>query len=829
MRFSNFAPFFAALAFCGAAAESRAATPVSGRFYWTTFGSTNTYGYGSFNWNGTTLTASTTPLGTLPSLSVDGSLKVGADGNIYSGRAGSLTQINPVTGVRRTFSSGVNNNVTSIDPAGTTVWVGWKDTPLASFATGSAFGPGTPRALNGSDTVATALAWLPDGTVWYTTGGENVLGNVGRINLTTFTTTRVLTNVSATSMVYDPFTGHLFTAGINGIAQINPATNAVVSTWANPLGTGQRIQNLDVTGQGHLVALDSSGLLRLWDFSSGSKLIGQQDTLKVSAGVQVTDAGMELANVPDLPAITSPLQVTTRIGKPFVYTIETNVPVNSTSASNLPPGLLSTVVPRTITGTPTQAGTFQVPISATNNFGTANATLVINVQPASSFAIVSSSSATGRTGQPFRFQVITSGGSAATRLSVDALPAGLRVDSMSGVISGTPSRDGSHAVTLTATNGNATATGTLQLTFNSDPRVPVIVSGSEASIAPGEAFNYTIAAPAATSASDATQFELIGNLPPGLGFDPNAGKIFGTYTPGSTSVAATGGKPLSGGVVTNVQLFATNSLGTSTLPLVFFLKPAGVVNISTRLAVQTGENVLIGGFIVTGNAPKKLLLRAIGPSLPLAGRLTDPVMELYDANGILGSNDNWRSHQEQEIIDTTIPPTDDRESAVLATLNPGAYTAIVAGKAEGQGVGLVEVYDLGTASLDSSSAARLANISTRGFVQRDADVMIGGFIISGANTNVIVRAIGPSLGASGVNGALENTTLELRDSNGDLLAENDDWRSNQQQEIINTGVPPGDDRESAVVRALPPGSYTAIVSGKAETTGVALVEAYVLN
>ena len=173
-----------------------------------------------------------------------------------------------------------------------------------------------------------------------------------------------------------------------------------------------------------------------------------------------------------------------------------------------------------------------------------------------------------------------------------------------------------------------------------------------------------------------------------------------------------------------------------------------MVNISTRLAVQTGENVLIGGFIITGNAPKKLLLRAIGPSLPLAGRLVDPVMELYDSNGFLGSNDDWRSNQEQEIIDTTIPPNDNRESADLATLNPGAYTAIVRGQADGQGVGLVEVYDLGTASLDTSSAARLANISTRGFVQLDQDVMIGGFIVSGANTKVIVRAVGPSLGAS---------------------------------------------------------------------------------
>ena len=288
------------------------------------------------------------------------------------------------------------------------------------------------------------------------------------------------------------------------------------------------------------------------------------------------------------------------------------------------------------------------------------------------------------------------------------------------------------------------------------------------------------------------------------------------------------GKPLSGGVITNVQLFATNSRGTTTLPLVFYLKPAGVVNISTRLAVQTGENVLIGGFIITGNAPKKLLIRAIGPSLGVAGRLENPLMELYDSNGLLGSNDDWRSGQEQEIIDTTIPPSNEREAAILATLNPGAYTAIVKGAADGQGVGLVELYDLGTASLDSSSQAQLANISTRGFVQREDDVMIGGFIVT-ASSKLIVRAIGPSLGTAGVAGALENTTLEVRDGSGELLAANDDWRSNQEQDIIDSSVPPGDDRESAIVATFNSGNYTAIVRGRDDTTGVALVEAYVLN
>jgi uncharacterized delta-60 repeat protein len=276
--------------------------------------------------------------------------------------------------------------------------------------------------------------------------------------------------------------------------------------------------------------------------------------------------------------------------------------------------------------------------------------------------------------------------------------------------------------------------------------------------------------------------------------------------------------------------------GENSAPSLLRIVPSAVANISTRIAVGTGENVLIGGFIVTGNAPKKVIIRAIGPSLqaggqPVAGRLQDPVMQLRNQLGeVLMVNDDWRSNQEQEIIDSQVPPQNDRESAVVATLNPGAYTAIVSGKGDSIGIGLVEVYDLGTASFDPASNATLANISTRGFVETGDDIMIGGFIVTGAASEVIVRAIGPSLTRTGVAGALQDTTLEFRDGNGDLVAANDDWRTGgQEQQIIDTTVPPSDDRESAVVAALNPGAYTAIVRGKGSATGVALVEVYVLQ
>ena len=227
--------------------------------------------------------------------------------------------------------------------------------------------------------------------------------------------------------------------------------------------------------------------------------------------------------------------------------------------------------------------------------------------------------------------------------------------------------------------------------------------------------------------------------------------------------------------------------------------PGTLGNISTRLRVETGDNVLIGGFIITGTQPKKLIVRAIGPSLPLAGTLADPILELRDSSGaLIFSNDNWRSDHEAEIIATGIPPSNDLESAIVATLPAynSAYTAIVRGVDNETGIGLVEAYDLDQTPVDS----KLANISTRGLVQTGDNVLIAGTIVLGqASQRVLVRAIGPSLPVAG---KLENPTLELRDGNGALIRANDNWRSDQEAEIIATTIPPTNDLESAIVATL---------------------------
>jgi WD40 repeat protein len=253
------------------------------------------------------------------------------------------------------------------------------------------------------------------------------------------------------------------------------------------------------------------------------------------------------------------------------------------------------------------------------------------------------------------------------------------------------------------------------------------------------------------------------------------------------------------------------------------------LNIATRGYVASGNNALIGGFIITGNQTKKVVIRAIGPSLQsnLANALADPVLELHSSDGsLLSRNDNWRddSNQAAELEAKQIAPSHELESAIVAILAPGNYTAMVYGNSGGAGVGLVEIYDV-TTQKDS----RLANISTRGIVAPGQNVLIGGFILGGGsgNAKVLVRAIGPSLTAFGVDNALSDPTLELHDGNGALLASNDNWKS-QQLQIEATHLEPTNDAEAAIVAELSPGFYTAIVAGKG-ASGIGLVEAYRLQ
>ena len=253
-----------------------------------------------------------------------------------------------------------------------------------------------------------------------------------------------------------------------------------------------------------------------------------------------------------------------------------------------------------------------------------------------------------------------------------------------------------------------------------------------------------------------------------------------------------------------------------------------LINISTRMEVLTGNSVLIGGFIIGGTGNKVVLLRALGPTLTqfgVSGVLADPTLELRDGTGALvTSNDNWKDTQQSAINATGLAPPNNLESAILHTFTPGNYTGIVRGKNNTTGIGLIEAYDV-----DQSPATTLTNISTRGFVDVGQNAMIGGFISGNGIVRVIVRALGPTLTQFGVPNVLADPVLDLRDAQGNSIGTNDNWADTQQAEIQASGFAPPNASESAIIIVRPAGNTTAVVTGKNNTTGNALVECYILS
>lgn len=349
---------------------------------------------------------------------------------------------------------------------------------------------------------------------------------------------------------------------------------------------------------------------------------------------------------------------------------------------------------------------------------------------------------------------------------------------------------------------------------NLEVPLPVITSPLVAEAFYEQGFNYTL-----TARDMVTDLTLTG-LPTGLEFgvispdqnNPLTGLVYGSPT-------VTG--------VFQVTVTATNSAGTTSAILQLTVSPSAKVsrllNISTRGEILTGDNVLIGGFIIPDGAPKEVILRAIGPSLSdVTGPLADPVLSLYRPDGTVETNDDWQDSQQAEVQATRIAPTDPREAAIVATLPPGSYTAVVSGKNDGTGVGLFEVYDL-----DAAAGSKLANISTRGLVGTGDNVLIGGLIASDVSTDVVIRAIGPSLAEKSVSSPLMDPVLELYSAYGFLTYSNDSWQDGSSADSIRAyGLAPTDPREAAIIAYLQTEPITAIVRGKDGSTGVALVEVY---
>jgi hypothetical protein len=270
--------------------------------------------------------------------------------------------------------------------------------------------------------------------------------------------------------------------------------------------------------------------------------------------------------------------------------------------------------------------------------------------------------------------------------------------------------------------------------------------------------------------------------------------------------------------------------------------PAGLVgNVATRLPVGTADNALIQGFIVQGpvGSTKKIMVRALGSFLTQFGitdALANPALEIRDGNNIVvATNNDWKTtqlgglitgDQSGEISSSGLAPSDDLESAIIANLLPGNYTAVVRGTDNTTGTGIVDAYDM-----NAGSPARLANIATRGFIQPGDQLMIAGFIIQNGSVRAAIRAIGPSLTQFGITNALPDTTLEVRDQNGGLLLDNDNWKSNaaQKQELESNNLQPSHDLEAALIMSIPTGQYTAQVRGKGQASGIGVVEVYFLQ
>jgi uncharacterized delta-60 repeat protein len=327
--------------------------------------------------------------------------------------------------------------------------------------------------------------------------------------------------------------------------------------------------------------------------------------------------------------------------------------------------------------------------------------------------------------------------------------------------------------------------------------------------------------------------------------DPSAPNPTPTATPTSTPTATATATPTATPTATATATATPSATATATPTSTPTSTPTATpvvgsaANISTRLGVGIGENVLIEGFIVEGSpgSSKKLLVRAIGPSLAqfeVPDPMANPTLEIHDAsNAIVATNNDWKTTQVGGLITgnqfaainaTTLAPGNDLESAVIVPLTPGSYTAVVRGVGNTVGTGVVDAYDL-----DTGSSARLANIATRGLVQPGDGLMIAGFIVANAPVKVVVTATGPSLLQFGVSNALPDTTLELHDQQGALVLENDNWKDTQEQELENIGLHPSHDLEAALVKTIQPGLYTAQVRGKGNDSGVGVVQVFFLQ
>jgi hypothetical protein len=394
--------------------------------------------------------------------------------------------------------------------------------------------------------------------------------------------------------------------------------------------------------------------------------------------------------------------------------------------------------------------------------------------------------------------------------------------------------------TATSSGGTTTIAGTLSSTPNSIFRIEFFANDTDPLGLPAEGQQFLGFTTVTTNASGNGSFSISLNVSVanariitstasdsiGNTSEFSAGIVVPTQPPTPTPTATATATPTPTAAPTATAIAAATPTATPTAP------PTNALNLSTRARVESGDRVVIGGFIATGNASKKVVLRGLGPSLArfnLTGLLSDPVIELRASDGsLILRNNNWKDDQRAQIEGGIFQPTDDRESVILATLPAAAYTVTLSGNNQTVGIGTVEIYDN-----DQEADAQLANISTRGFVQTGNNVVIGGFQLGfgASSTRIAVRGLGPSLSQFGLSNILADPTLELHDSNGATLASNDNWLDDPVSagQLTANGLALQDSKESGIFTSLPPGAFTAILAGKNGGIGIGTVEVYNLH
>ena len=472
---------------------------------------------------------------------------------------------------------------------------------------------------------------------------------------------------------------------------------------------------------------------------------------------------------------------------------------------------------------------------------TANVTILDDEGPP---VITSPNTASGQRGEPFSYRITAT--NSPTSYGASGLPAGLSVDPSTGLISGTPNDFGTFQVQISASNSKGTGTATLTLTIVSGETTVVQFRDDFHTVSPPQD-TVTLIVDLARAGGEQQEDVTVdytttdGSAKAGEDYQPQAGQL--VFAPGqkqqTITVTITHRETPGPDRTFFVDLSnpSRGAVGRSRATIVithpdFSTK---LLNLSTRAPVRTGEGVMIAGFIIQGNTPKRIVLRGIGPSLTqreVPSAIEDTTLTLMDSNGsqIAFNDDHPQNSAEdrQTLEQNGLSPEDERESAIVATLAPGIYTGILRGKSNGNG--LIEVYDIG-----GTAASRFVNIATRSRVNEgDHGAMIGGFIVAapqdqpGVPQRIVIRALGPSLGDVGIGDVLDNPTLEIYRGSQKIL-ENDDWKSDQRQALQASGLAPTKDKEAAIITDLEPGSYSAVIRGKSNTTGIALAEVYQLN